>query len=89
MKEIIVQPEGVYFEDGIKITKYPTVGRPLKIRLGWYVDIMEMPTENLGKSWRDINNESKNRNGVDGKPIATSKKETKKRRKKFKYLEEK
>jgi len=55
--------EKTYKENGIQVQKLKTVGYPLRLRAGsWgFLDIFEIPTENLGKSWRDINRQSKKR----------------------------
>lgn len=55
--------EQTYYENGIRIEKLKTVGHPLRLKSGsWgFLDIFEIPTENLGKSWREINRRSKKR----------------------------
>lgn len=47
--------EKEYLEDGIKITKLKTLGRPLSIRQGGYIDIVEIPVNKAPLSWKAAN----------------------------------
>lgn len=64
--------ERTYIENGINITVFKKIGKPLRLSgLGHcsFIEIDEIPTENLGKSWKRLNDESKQAKALDEKPI--------------------
>ena len=51
--------ESVYYENGIKVERLKKVGKPLRLRSLWCIDLEEIPTNSDARSWKIINDQKR------------------------------
>jgi hypothetical protein len=59
--------ERTYIESGVQVTVLKTMGQPLRLKPNGgygFIDMSEVPTDHMGKSWRELNNDKRIKIGL-------------------------